>query len=74
MKLEHVSGVLKAMFLLEEQFSNEKRNRDKADYRNNPIQRFEFLTNNEKHAERPKLNDCDFFFMTHGHNLVTDGK
>ena len=73
LKLEHVSGIITSMFLLEKQFRFEIENRGKAEFRNNPILEFKFLMKNEKITERPKLHLQKFYFLSHAHALVDDG-
>ena len=74
LKLEHVSGIVTSMFLLEKQFRFETENRDKQEFRNNPILKFDHLMKNDKMASRPKLSLKEFFFCSHAHGLVNDGK
>ena len=73
LKLEHVSGVASAMFLLEKQFDFEVKNRDDPSFFNNPLLRFQHLTQNQKISERPAIKDEQFHFISHAHNFVENG-
>ena len=74
LKIEHLSGAVSSMFLLEKQFRFECENREKSEFRNNPLLKFTFLSKNEKQAKRPDLKTLGFTFHSHAHALVSDGK